>query len=198
MSTKPKITKDLLLEAGMRILRKDGENALNARNIAAALSCSTQPLLYHFGSVEAFKDALYQRADAFHTAYLMEPDAAATNPMLSIGLRYIRFGAEEGHLFRFLFQSDHLHGADLRDLMQSPQLAPILQILQREANLTSKQAAEVFAALELAVHGYASFLANNAMPYDPAYAAGMLSLIFYGTIGALKQQEGTHHEETLG
>ena len=198
MSTKPKITKDLLLEAGMRILRKEGENALNARNIAAELNCSTQPLLYHFGSVEAFKDALYQQADAFHTAYLMESDAAAANPMLSIGLRYIRFGAEEGNLFRFLFQSDHLRDADLRDLMQSPQLAPILQILQREADLTSKQAADVFAALELAVHGYASFLANNSMPYDPAYAAEMLSLIFFGTIGALKQQEGTHHEETLG
>ena len=197
MSKPPRITKEMLLEAGMKLLREEGESAVNARRIGAELGCSTQPILYHFGSLSSYKDALFRTANELHTAYLMEPDETAENPLLSIGLRYIRFGAEEPYLFRFLFQSDRLGGHDLRTLTQDPGLAPILAILMQEADLTHEQAADAFAALELCAHGFASFLANNSMPYDPAYAARMLTILFFGSIGALRHEQEENHEKTV-
>ena len=196
MSTQPRITEEMLLDAGLQLLRAEGEAAINVRRIAAQLGCSTQPVLYRFRSVGALKEALYRAADAFHTAYLMEPDSEAKHPLLSIGLRYVRFGAEERHLFRFLFQSGHFGGMTLQTLLHDPQLAPILSVLVQEAALTQTQAEAVFSALVMAVHGAASFYANNAMPFDPAGTSRMLRLVFFGTIGAVRQ-EGAQDEETV-
>lgn len=41
----------------------------------------------------------------------------------------------------------------------------------------------------LLVHGWASMLANNAMPYDAAEIVPMLRMAFQGMIGALKMEE---------
>ena len=41
MPPKVKITKEEIIEAALRIVRESGDEALNARNVAAALGCST-------------------------------------------------------------------------------------------------------------------------------------------------------------
>lgn len=197
MSKPPRITREMLLDAGMQLLRQEGEDAVNVRRIAKALGCSTQPILYQFGTIQQFKDELFRRADDFHSRWLMQPDETAGNPLLSVGLRYIRFGAEEPHLFRFLFQSDRLGKHDLQAVMQNEALAPILSLIAQSASLTPEQAADVFAALELCAHGFASFLANNSMPYDPAYAARMLIGIYNGAVLASLNEQEEHHEEAV-
>ena len=50
MAPKPKITKERIVEAAFHIARESGAEQLNARRIAQALHCSTQPVLYHFGT----------------------------------------------------------------------------------------------------------------------------------------------------
>ena len=48
MPPKTRITKEMIINAGFEIVRFDGVEALNARNIASKLSCSTQPVMYCF------------------------------------------------------------------------------------------------------------------------------------------------------
>ena len=105
MPPKARITKQMIIEAGLKTVRTEGADALNVRRAAAELGCSTQPVMYHYRTVSELKDDVYAAADKLHTEYIMTPDENAKNPMLSIGLRYIRFAHEEKHLFRFLFQS---------------------------------------------------------------------------------------------
>ena len=186
MPPKPKIAKDMIVEAGFRLLREQGIDALNARSVAARLQCSTQPVMHHFATMEDLKKEVYQKADAFHSDYLMDIDFSSGDPMLSIGLRYIRFAAEEAHLFRFLFQSDQFANTGFLELMSSEDLAPILAILQAEADLTPQQSRDAFSTLFLTAHGLASLLANNTMPYDEAYCTNILSTVFIGTITAMK------------
>ena len=40
------------------------------------------------------------------------PKDTDENPMLALGLNYVRFGQEEKNLFRFLFQTDKFGGKD--------------------------------------------------------------------------------------
>lgn len=176
----------MIVEAGFRLLREQGIDALNARSVAARLQCSTQPVMHHFATMEDLKKEVYQKADAFHSDYLMDIDFSSGDPMLSIGLRYIRFAAEEAHLFRFLFQSDQFANTGFLELMSSEDLAPILAILQAEADLTPQQSRDAFSTLFLTAHGLASLLANNTMPYDEAYCTNILSTVFIGTITAMK------------
>ena len=116
MAPKPRQSREQLLEAAFRVLRREGEDAVNIRAVAAEAGCSTQPVMTHFPTAGALKEALYEMADACHTGYIMPENQQDENPMLGIGLRYIRFAAEEPQLFRFLFQSGRLGTDDVRRL----------------------------------------------------------------------------------
>lgn len=186
MPPKPKLTKEQLIAAAFSLLRRNGESAVIIRAVAAEAGCSTQPVMSHFPTADALKEALYAEADAFHTAYIMPQDAQDENPMLGIGLRYIRFAAEEPHLFRFLFQSDRLDTENYSALIRNEHLSPFFAILSKEAQITRQQAEEAFSSLFLVTHGYASLLANNAMQYDEASCIRTLSTVFFGVIGMMK------------
>lgn len=186
MPPKAKITKEMIIDAGFEIVRTEGESELNVRRIAARLGCSTQPVMYHFPTVEDLKNEILRKADQYHTQYIMNVDFENTNPMLGIGLRYILFGAEEKNLFCFLFQSDKLPKSSFTELLDSEDLSPIFGILQEQAGITAEQSREAFGALFLTVHGIASMLANNSMEYDEKYCENVLTNVFFGVIGVMK------------
>lgn len=186
MPPKVQITREKIIEGGLELIRLEGVEALNVRRIAAQLHCSTQPIMYQFSSVDKLTAAIYSAADELHSEYIMSADFTDGDPMLSIGLKYIKFAAEEKHLFRFLFQSGQFSNTGFGELMDSEELSPIFEILQKEADITAEQSKEAFAALFLTVHGIASLLANNSMEYDEKYYERILSDVFMGVIGMMK------------
>ena len=52
MAPKIKITKDDIINTSIELIREGGEQSLNARAIASALNCSTQPIFSNFTSME--------------------------------------------------------------------------------------------------------------------------------------------------
>lgn len=180
MPKKPTTTKEAIVETAFELVRARGHEALTARSLAAELGCSTQPIMYQFSNLYQLKELVYQRADAFHTEYILTGGS-----LLSIGLRYVQFAAEEPELFRFLFQSGHFDGTTLRDMIQAPEAQPLLTAFaSHEAGSDMTQSGadpdlvtQNFEALYVAVHGYASLIANNTMPYDPATVESTLALI---------------------
>ena len=106
MPPKPKITKDMILDASFEIVREQGHEMLNVRAIAAKLKCSTQPVMYNFKTIEEIRTQTYKRADEYHSAYIMPRGKSCDDPLLELGMNYIRFGYEEKNLFRFLFQTN--------------------------------------------------------------------------------------------
>lgn len=175
MSRKPTTTKDEMVEAAFELIRHSGHEALTARSLAAELGCSTQPIMYQFPALSELRELVYQHADAFHTSYLL-----AGTSLLEIGLRYIQFAEEEPHLFRLLFQSGHFDGSNLQDLIQAPEATPLLAAARRSAEEDTATVTKRFEALYVAVHGYASLIANNAMPYDPNAIRTTLTAIYRG------------------
>ena len=117
MPPKVKITRDMIIDAAFDIIRNEGSENLNARNIAARLNCSTQPVLYSFKTVDEIREAVYRKADEYHTSFIL-PKKTDKEPMLAMGLNYVRFGHEERNLFRFLFQSDKFTGMDIKTLSE--------------------------------------------------------------------------------
>ena len=189
MPPKAKITKEMVITAGFDIVRKEGQENLNVRRIAAELNCSTQPIMYHYKTVEELKADIYAAADSFHTEYIMNTDEKSDDPMLSIGLNYIRFGYTEKFLFRFLFQSDKLQNTSLKELLESEEIGFLLQPLIRQTGLNSAQAREAFEALFICAHGLASLLANNSMDYNEEHSARILTNTFMGIVGAIIKGE---------
>ena len=103
MPPKAKITKEMIVDAAFEIVRKEGADKITARSVSEFLNCSTQPVLYYFSSIEDIKKAVYSKADEYHSNYIMGMEIDYGNPMLTIGMNYIKFAIKEKELFRFLF-----------------------------------------------------------------------------------------------
>lgn len=186
MPPKAKITKDMVIGAAFEVARETGAENINARAVANRLNCSTQPVMYHFATMEELKKSAYAKADAYHTEYLM--NVSAQDVLLGIGLNYIRFAVEEPHLFRFLFQSGFAVENSFLEMVNSQELTPILSVMQEAMELSMEQTKEVFVTLALFVHGYASILVNNSLEYDEHLIAAQLRRVYAGAILALQEE----------
>ena len=164
-----------MIDGAFQLIREKGHESLTARNLAALLGCSTQPIMYQFPNLDMLRDLAYQKADAFHSKYIL-----TAGDLLEIGMRYIRFAEEEPQLFRFLFQSGRFSGFSLEDLIKSPESAALLTVVSTEEGLATEDAALFFEPLAALVHGYASLIANNGMKYDPDAIRKSLTMIEEG------------------
>ena len=186
MPRKPATTKEAMVEGAFQLIRDKGHEFLTVRNLAAFLGCSTQPVMYQFPNLDMLRDLAYQKADSFHSEYIL-----SGGDLLGIGLRYIRFAEEEPQLFRFLFQSGRFSGFSLEELIRSPETADVLAVVGSEEGLSAENAAAFFEPLAAVVHGYASLIANNAMKYDPEAIKKALITIAGGLEKGWKQNDET-------
>ena len=186
MPPKPKVTREMIIDAAVELVKKKGPDKITAQAVAGELGCSTQPVMSHFKTVEDLRKAAVQKADDYHTAFLMK--ISGENPMLEIGMNYIRFAQKEKNLFRLLFQSGTFSGMPLWESLDAQELQPVLQMFSREADLSVSDAKRAFKALFLVVHGYASMFASNEMDYNEQEIEADLTLIFEGTICSLKER----------
>lgn len=186
MPPKAKITKEMIVDTAFEIVCKEGADKVTARSISEQLNCSTQPVLYYFSTVEEIKKAVYKKADEYHTIYLMNLEMTCDNPMLAIGMNYIKFAIEERNLFRFLFQSNEFSGVSMLELLETEELFPMFGMLQNKLDISLAAAKEIFSTLFIFAHGYASLYANNAMLYNEQDVIRALDKIFKGAVCTVK------------
>lgn len=190
MPPKVKITRDMILDAAMEVAREEGAENINARTVSKKLNCSTQPVMYHFATIEELKKAVYAKVDRYHTEYLMNMERQQKGIMLGIGLNYIRFAIEEPNLFRFLFQSGFAAENSLLEMIDSEELKPVLSVMQEAMAMDIEQTKEVFLTIALFAHGYASIIANNSLEYDEELVAAHLERAYGGAILAVQEETG--------
>ncbi len=198
MPAKVKATKEMIINAAFAIARETGAENINARTVSERLNCSTQPVMYHFATIEQLKRAVYEKADLYHSEYLMDMKRPSKGAMLGIGMNYIRFAIEEPHLFRFLFQSDFFNGSTLLELIDAEELTPVLSAMQGSLGINTEQTKKVFLTVFLFAHGYASIIANNSLKYDEELINSHLEQAYKGAILAVqdnKNHGGIYYEK---
>ena len=188
MPAKAKVTKEMIVDAAFAVAREAGVESINARTVSERLHCSTQPVMYHFATIEELKRTVYAKADRYHSEYLMNLKSPSNGLTLGIGLNYIRFAIEEPHLFRFLFQSDYFSGSTLLELIDAEELAPVLSAMQSALGIGMEQTKKVFLTVFLFAHGYASIIANNSLKYDEELVSSHLERAYRGAILAAQKE----------
>ena len=188
MPAKVKATKEMIIEAAFEIARETGAENVNARTVSEKLNCSTQPVMYHFATIDELKRAVYEKADRYHSEYLMNIGNDRNGAALGIGLNYIRFAIDEPHLFRFLFQSDFFGGNTMLELIDADELIPVLSAMREAAGMDMEQTKKVFLTVFLFAHGYASIIANNSLEYDEEIINAQLERAYRGAILAVREE----------
>lgn len=185
---KAKINREMVVDAAFDIARTSGIECVNARTVAEKLGCSTQPVMYYFSKIEEMKRAVYEKADLYHSEYLMNIRKPERGIMLGIGLNYIRFAIREPHLFRFLFQSGYAVENSLVEMIDSEGLRPILEMMSSAMKMTFAQTKEVFLTIAMFAHGYASIIANNSLEYGEEIVAAHLERTYRGAVLAVMEE----------
>ena len=188
MPPKIRITKDMIINAAVEVAKQSGYEKINARTVSEQLHCSTQPVMYHFSTIDAMKRAAYARVDQMHTEYLMTV-SSQDDPILGIGLNYIRFAVEEPQLFRFLFQSGYAQGNSLLEMIDSEELIPVLATMQEGSGLSMEKTRQVFLTVAMFAHGYASIIANNSLEFDETLVAKHLEQAWDGAFLAAARED---------
>lgn len=192
MPPKAKITKEMIIDAAFEITRESGIERVNARTVSEKLGCSTQPVMYYFKKIEDIKSAVWKKTDDFHTEYVM--NIQSNEPMMDIGMNFIRFAATEKNLFRLLFQSDGLVEKEVTDMVWTGSASPMLEVLMKTDNVDLDGARSIFSTIGFYVHGFASLLANNSMEYNEESARVMLKRVGIGARYAAKHSELVNQE----
>ena len=188
MPATAKITKEMIIDAAFEIAKEMGAENINARTVSQKLGCSTQPVLYHFKTIEDVRIAAHKKAGEFHIDYVTNLSGKYERPMLEVGMRYIQFAVEEKNLFRFLYHSSYYTGVSLSDWLTGKIFDSLFPILKRQAEVDERQAYSIFSQIVLVTHGIASLLANNAMVYDEAYCINTLSNAYFGIMYLIKEK----------
>lgn len=183
-----KVTKEMIIDAAFEIAREMGAENITARTVSQKLGCSTQPVLYHFKTIEDVRIATYKKASEFHINYVTNLSGKYERPMLEVGMRYIQFAVEEKNLFRFLYHSNYYTGVSLSDWLTGKIFDSLFPILRRQARVDERQAYSIFSQIVLVTHGIASLLANNAMVYDETYCINTLSNAYFGIMYLIKER----------
>jgi len=172
MPPKQRITREMILERSFVMFSEEGMESVNARSVAKALNCSTQPIFSYFSGMDDLKNALEQKAKETFDGVLASL-ADDGDPIVRICEAYIRFAAQEPRLFTHLFLRPvdvaihPLSGQDIKNELVVKECA--------FSGMDEAKAARVYTELSIYAHGFAALFASGHARADMDTVRQMLT-----------------------
>lgn len=162
MPAKKQVTKGMILNAALKLLREQGYDAVNLKQLAKALGCSTQPVYLSFSGMEELRRELIPLAVAEFERYMK---AGSENGVVCLyGMRYIAFAKGESHLFRFLFMRFNAFSEIKQALL--PMIERSIEKLMAAYRIGHEEADILHDQLWMYAHGIASMIARDFCDWD--------------------------------
>lgn len=163
MPAKKVIYSESIIQAAVEVIRKKGENSLNAREIARELGCSTQPLYSVFANMREIEEAVRQAVASILDEYMAnEMKSGRYKDNQAIGMGYIRFAAEEKNLFRYLYMFRPIAVTEINVEFTKKSVG----FIKERARLDEGEAQAYFGELWIFCHGIASLIAAERLDFD--------------------------------
>ena len=185
MPPKQRITREMILERSFDMFCQDGMDVVNARSVAKALNCSTQPIFSYFAGMQDLKDALELKAkETFETMLAQVP--RDKDPLVDICTAIVTFAHEQPCLFKHLFMRSKngpkysfLNGEELLELERSE--GEIYHLDKSEAH-------KALVHMSVYAHGYASLLAGGQLESESEKIGNRIVAAHKYLIAALRKE----------
>lgn len=177
MPRKVKIMKEDIVSTAVELVRRCGSEAINARALATALGCSTQPIFSNFSTMDELRSAVIVSVYERYLGFIDREVSSGEYPAYkSFGMAYIRFAEEERNLFKLLFMRDRSQ----EKIAPTPDYYKSVEMIMN-GNGVSRETAELM-HLEMwtCVHGIGTMLATSFQPLDRELISNMLTDIYQG------------------
>ena len=99
---KVQVPRERILRAAMDLVIREGNQALTIGRLAKELGCSTQPISWTFGSMEAFREEFAEYVLREFNSREVPHGTGAVQMFASVGLRYLRAAFDEPNLIHFI------------------------------------------------------------------------------------------------
>ncbi len=189
MAPKNKFTKEEVVYAALRVVRKKGIDKLTAKNIAQELGTSTQPIFTYFATMDMIKSEVHTAAEKIYDEYLLQ-GLKEKIPFFGFGLQYIRFAREEPELYRLLFLQpiDNRKNGAIEAMKHSQEMAcpSLVQIY----HMTPQDADRYFRDMWLVVHSLATLIVTGDCPYSDEEIGQILTGFSISLCKAIKEIPG--------
>lgn len=190
MPPKAKYTRQEIISIALDLVAEQGINALNARSLGAALGTSTRPVFTAFTSMgellAEIRTAAMERFNAYVNTDVIQP------PFKNVGMKMIRFAAEQPKLFQLLYMSENenTRGFDgvFRELGENS--GKCIEYIMRDYDMSREDAMKIFRSLWLYTFGIGVMIASKICRFDENEISDMLSQQFRAVIGLIKSQSG--------
>ena len=177
MPPKVRITKEEIVSTALALLREQGEGAINARSIAAALGCSTQPVFSNFATMEELRAAVTAAAYEHYLGFLdREAERGEYPTYKAFGMAYVGFATEERELFKLLFMRDRTG----ENLSVTPDFQSSVELIMEANGISYEKAFLMHMEIWAVVHGIGVMIATSFLPLDSATVSEMLSDVYQG------------------
>ena len=186
MPPKVKFQKDEIVRAALQIARKQGIDAVTAREVAKALQVSVGPIFTWFDSMDQLKAEVYALAKGRYRDYI-EQGLAGPVPFLNVGQQYLRFAREEPELYKLLFltRPDNVSGGAIEALRLSQDLAR--ESIMRIYHMDAQTADRYFRDLWLVAFSFATLIVTDDCPYTDEEMSAVLTEISLSVCKAYKE-----------
>lgn len=177
MPPKVKITKEDIIKTAIELVRKNGEGAINARAVAAALDCSTQPVFSNFATMNELVQATVSAAYEIYLEFLRSEAESGKYPRYkSFGMAYIRFAKEEKELFKLLFMRER----EGEDFVPTLDFTESVEMIEKANGITKERAELMHLEMWAWVHGVAVMYATSFLKLDWERISDMLTDVYQG------------------
>ena len=173
MPPKQRITREMILETSFAMFCRDGMEVVNARSVAKALNCSTQPIFSYFAGMDDLKSALESKAsELFETEIgaALESDS----PLFNGCMAYVRFAQQQPNLFRRMFLIKRDKCPESLTAMNEAMRQLFVRPLADKTGEDAAQAEERCVKLWVFTHGLASLTAMGLLDVSDESAERML------------------------
>ena len=122
-----KFTKEVVIEAGYELMKKEGFQNISVRKIANYLKCSTAPIYFNFSTVDELKEEIINVCKEKLKKYLY--GNYSERKILSGAIGFAIFAREEKELFRAF---EKLYEETLNELLTKQNLLESFPALEEE------------------------------------------------------------------
>ena len=170
MPAKKQVPKERILTAALELLKTQGYEAVNIKQLSAALGCSTQPIYLSFSGMDELRMELTPLTVTEFEKYM---SGEAGNAVRLYDLRYIQFSKDEPHLFRFLFMRPNAFAEIKQTLL--PMIEEAIAGLMDTYHIDHAEADLLHDQLWMHAHGITSMIATNFCAWNMEKVERMLS-----------------------
>lgn len=161
MARKIQISKEVILQAALEMLIRDGYASVNIKTLSKEIGCSTQPLVWHFENMDGLRKALAQYALAYANTKMEPKDGNSIEAFKQVGTGFVRIALDEPNLFRFLYLEGYMGSPadNLEMLINDEENIELIKRISKDLEISKKKASRYLQNTIVYTYGIATLIA---------------------------------------